>query len=92
MLLCFVLMHGHGYDLVFKVSGCHLPQMSLFTLAVQYASYTIELMNTYICNNNSSIYKHLVACNNNKNSFQVDIIDRERDPVNIRLLEAGRKQ
>ena len=47
-----------------------------------------DRINEHISSSNSSIYKHLVACNNNKNNLQVDIIDRERDPVNICLLKA----
>ena len=39
-----------------------------------------DRINEHISSSNSSIYKHLFACNNNKKNLQVDIIDRERDP------------
>ena len=47
-----------------------------------------ERIGEHVSGRNSSIYKHLIACDNNKNNLKIEIIDRERDPVNIRLLEA----
>ena len=84
-----IMSNNNCYQQVMHIKG-HLPQMSL-CLHWQcniYVSYMIKLMNTSSVVTHP-IYKHLVACNNNKNNLQVDIIDREEpDPVNIRLLEA----
>ena len=42
----------------------------------------------HLRNDTSSVFKHLLKCQNKRNNIDVSIIDVESDPVNLRLLEA----